>query len=76
MLIYSTMYQPYAAVTLVLSSLCWLGWVVSGGEMSGVELLALRFDGPAWLVGVAAMFFQYSHFKKLLTTAPVSAKIP
>ena len=56
MLIYSTMYQPYAAVTLVLSSLCWLGWVVSGGEMSGVELLALRFDGPAWLVGVAAMF--------------------
>ena len=63
MLTYSTMYQPRVDITMVLSSLCWLGWVVSGGGMSGVELLAMGFDGPAWLVGVAAMFLSIQILK-------------
>ena len=57
MLTYSTMYQPLVDITMVLSSLCWLGWLVSSGRLSGVELLDFGFDGPAWLVGVAAMSF-------------------
>ena len=76
MLIYSTMYQPHADITMVLSSLWWLGWwVVSGKGMSGVELLALGFDGIARLVGVAAMMFNCTNLSRQHLCQPTSLEL-